>query len=48
MLTEMEGKGLRTKRKTEAETALMTVKFIEQDNKLQGPDSRSLGFHLTC
>lgn len=48
MLTEMEGEGLRVKRKTEAEIASMTVKFVVQDGKLPGPDSRSLLSHLTC
>lgn len=45
--TEMEEKGLRVKRETEAETVSMTVKFIVQDDMLQGPGSRSLVSHLT-
>lgn len=44
----MKGERLRVKRKTEAEIASMTVKFIVHNGKLHGPDSRSLVSHLTC
>lgn len=48
MLLEMEVNGIGLKRETEAEIASVTIKFMAQDDKLQGPDSRSLVSHLTC
>ena len=41
------GKGARGKRKREADTASVTIRFILPDDKLQGPNSRSLSSHLT-